>query len=377
MPFDGILVATRMGACLECNTSPGAKQLLVNAPGIPEAAQHTWEKSYKGPVGGIMTVTSELGEPIHKVANRGIQLWKELDETVFSLPKEKQRQVLKSKRDYIVQRLNADWQKPYFPCKLSGEPCEVADMTYEEVTRRLITLMYVPAKGSAPDASPTRWINPTLRAMAARWMRRVEERFCKAGAVSMLATDAVLDSPLCFADALLDFHPPARSQPLCSEDVDYFMSLCATPRQKPVPFIPALDDRFVVWFKKDSLWQCEDVDAVVGRDAQRVAILAGPVSVHHIKKVDEPAKEILDGIYFGWVERLKAARGGAADEVEWVGCRLPAPPSLPPSVRVGQQEGVRTFSIPSDGALPAAAEWLNAISGEGPSWLKALLCSAD
>ena len=48
-----------------------------------------------------------------KVANRGIQLWKELDETVFSLPKEKQRQVLRSKRDYIIQRLNADWQKPY------------------------------------------------------------------------------------------------------------------------------------------------------------------------------------------------------------------------------------------------------------------------
>ena len=39
--------------------------------------------------GGILTVQSELGEPIHKVATRAVKLWKEFDDTVFKLPKEK------------------------------------------------------------------------------------------------------------------------------------------------------------------------------------------------------------------------------------------------------------------------------------------------
>ena len=37
------------------------------------------EQTYDKPVGGIMTVTSELGEPIHKVATRGVKLWGEFD----------------------------------------------------------------------------------------------------------------------------------------------------------------------------------------------------------------------------------------------------------------------------------------------------------
>jgi hypothetical protein len=44
-------------------------------------------RSYKEVVGGITTVLSELGEPIHKVATRAVLLWKELDDTVFALPK--------------------------------------------------------------------------------------------------------------------------------------------------------------------------------------------------------------------------------------------------------------------------------------------------
>lgn len=37
------------------------------------------EQTYDRPTGGIMTVTSELGEPIHKVATRGVKLWGEFD----------------------------------------------------------------------------------------------------------------------------------------------------------------------------------------------------------------------------------------------------------------------------------------------------------
>jgi enoyl reductase-like protein len=31
-----------------------------------------WSRSYEGEIGGVITVVSELGEPIHKLATRGI-----------------------------------------------------------------------------------------------------------------------------------------------------------------------------------------------------------------------------------------------------------------------------------------------------------------
>jgi len=39
--------------------------------------------------GGVITVRSELGEPIHKAKNRPLRLWKVYDNTVFKLPHEK------------------------------------------------------------------------------------------------------------------------------------------------------------------------------------------------------------------------------------------------------------------------------------------------
>ena len=50
---------------------------LPPPPGLEQ--EHEWEASYSGAAGGILTVKSELGEPIHKVANRATQLWRELD----------------------------------------------------------------------------------------------------------------------------------------------------------------------------------------------------------------------------------------------------------------------------------------------------------
>lgn len=53
------------------------------------------------------------GEPIHKVATRGVKLWKEFDQTVFSMPREKRGAWLQERKDYIIKRLNADFQKPW------------------------------------------------------------------------------------------------------------------------------------------------------------------------------------------------------------------------------------------------------------------------
>ncbi|KAG1390772.1 hypothetical protein G6F58_012895 [Rhizopus delemar] len=108
MPFDGVLFGSRMMVAKEGLASPAAKQAMVDAPGVGDA---DWEKTYKGPTGGIITVLSELGEPIHKVATRGVRLWKELDESIFTLPKEKRLPAIMAKKDYIIKRLNADFQK--------------------------------------------------------------------------------------------------------------------------------------------------------------------------------------------------------------------------------------------------------------------------
>lgn len=66
MPFDGVLVASRMMVAREAMTAPEIKQMIVDTPGV--ASERDWEKSYDGAAGGVITVTSELGEPIHKVS---------------------------------------------------------------------------------------------------------------------------------------------------------------------------------------------------------------------------------------------------------------------------------------------------------------------
>lgn len=39
--------------------------------------------SYTKETGGILTVSSELGEPIHKITTLAVNLWREFDESVF------------------------------------------------------------------------------------------------------------------------------------------------------------------------------------------------------------------------------------------------------------------------------------------------------
>lgn len=116
MPFDGFLFGSWAMVAKEAHTSESVKQLIVDAPGVGD---DNWEQTYDKPTGGIMTVNSELGEPIHKVATRGIKLWAEFDKKVFSLPKEKQVAWLADNKKYVIDRLNADFQKPWVCFHLS------------------------------------------------------------------------------------------------------------------------------------------------------------------------------------------------------------------------------------------------------------------
>ena len=279
MPFDGVLLGSRMMVAKEAHTSSQVKKLIVEAQGALD-----WEQSYDREIGGVITVQSEMGQPIHKIANRGVRFWAEMDKKVFSLPKEKRIAELEKNREWIIRRLNDDFSKPWFGQDSSGNPVEVSEMTYAEVITRLVDLMYITQQG--------RWINESYSRLVLDFAYRTVERLPNAPDLTL----SMLDNPRDFLKQFLGDFPDAHIQQLHPEDVFYFMSRCKARHQKPVNFVPALDGDFEHWFKKDSLWQSEDVDAVIDQDAGRVCILHGPVSAQYSTTENETAKSILDGI---------------------------------------------------------------------------------
>ncbi|KAI9348018.1 fatty acid synthase [Obelidium mucronatum] len=379
MPFDGILVGSRVMVAKEALTSRAVKELIVAAPGIPMSDEATWEKTYKGPTGGIVTVKSELGEPIHKIANKGVMFWKEMDETILSLPREKRVAALNAKKDYIIKKLNSDFQKPWFGKKASGVPCDLHEMTYKEVAERIVELLYIKKAG--------RWIDVSLMDTATDFMRRVEERFNKTETVSLIqANDTLKVDPEAFVAALFETYPEAGEQTLTQEDVFHFLSICSIPWRKPVPFIPVFDDKFEFWLKKDSLWQSEDVDAVIGADADRVAILQGPVAVHHSHTVDEPVADILGNIYKGQIAAIKKKYYGDSDAaipvVEYLGVQPSAIALQEKAAKVTttvlrDTDGTTMmYEVPrSAKELPALNDWIQTLAGSEQTWLRALLTS--
>lgn len=219
------------------------------AAGVDDAA---WEGTYTKPTGGILTVRSELGEPIHKVATRAVKLWKEFDGTVFQMPKEKRALWLAERKDEIIGKLNRDFAKPWFGWKKDGSVVsDLGDMTYEETVLRMVRLMFV--------AHQKRWVDMSLRNLLGDWLRRVEERFAGVNWVgnkpSLLQNFSSLDDPLPFVETFFAKCPLAAEQLLAVEDKAYFLAILQRPGQKPVPFIPVLDASFEVWFKKVSQFQ--------------------------------------------------------------------------------------------------------------------------
>ncbi|KAJ3071925.1 3-oxoacyl-[acyl-carrier-protein] synthase [Podochytrium sp. JEL0797] len=377
MPFDGILVGSRVMVAKEALTSKSVKELIVAAPGITEESQ--WERTYKGPTGGIVTVKSELGEPIHKIANKGVMFWKEMDETILSLPREKRVAALLAKKDYIISKLNSDFQKPWFGRKMDGSTCDLHEMTYKEVADRLVELLYIQKCG--------RWIDVSHMDTATDFMRRIEERFNKTETLSLIQADDTLKvDPHAFVEALFEAYPEAIDQTLTQEDVFHFLSLCSIPWRKPVTFIPVFDDKFEFWLKKDSLWQSEDVDAIVDADATRVAILQGPVAVRHSHTVDEPVADILGGIYHGQIAAIKEKYYGNSDAnipvVEYLGVQPSAVALEQKAAKVtttvlNDTDGTTImYEVPRDAKeLPALNDWVQTLAGPEQTWLRALLTS--
>lgn len=369
MPFDGVLFGSRVMTAKEAFTSLDAKKAIAACSGVPD---ELWEGAYKKATGGIITVKSEMGEPIHKIATRGVIFWKELDDTVFSLPKNKLLDTLKAKKDYIINKLNKDYQKPWFGRNKEGT-CDLEDMTYQEVANRLIELMYV--------SKSSRWIDVTLRNFFGDYLRRVEERFTSSSdKESVIQNYAQLqENPQEFTDKFFEKYTLGKEQLINEEDCDYFLILCARPVQKPAPFVPVLDERFEFFFKKDSLWQSEDLEAVVDGDVQRTCILHGPVAAQFTNKVNEPIKEILDSIHDGHIRRLLdddyQNDASKIPTVEYFGGEDPVDIKSLPSVSVETLGNKKCFKVGQSNTLPNVDDWLNFLAGSELNWLYAFLTS--
>lgn len=388
MPFDGVLVGSRCMVAKEAHTSPAAKQAIVNTKGLED---HEWEKTYLPPkeaaqAGGVLTVRSEMGEPIHKLATRGVIFWAELDRTIFNLPKEALQAQLKDKqvRADIIRRLNADYQKPWFGRTILGQVVELAEMSYGDVMHRLVDLMFIKHQ--------TRWIDPSYRSLTVDFMRRVVQRFATTAAdanvlFNTLDTDDTLDKhPSSVVTEILAECQRAGTQLLDARDREYFLGLCRRNGQKPVPFIPVLDEDFEFWFKKDSLWQSEDLDAVVDCDVGRVCILQGPVAARASTVADEPIKDILDGIHHGIIKRLKADiyhdDENRVSVLQWFSDMTAgrSEPGLGKTtlrdVTVIPMQGRQTtyhVSASPEAALPDLGEWINLLAAGQDAWLNTLL----
>ncbi|ODV91402.1 hypothetical protein CANCADRAFT_32053 [Tortispora caseinolytica NRRL Y-17796] len=377
MPFDAIVFGSRMMTAKEAHTSYEAKKAIMEAPGVSDT---DWEDTYKKATGGVITVLSEMGEPIHKLATRGVLLWKEMDEKVFSLPKEKRVEYLLKHKDYIVKKLNADFQKPWFGCNSEGEACDLEDMTYAEVLKRLIELQYV--------VSEKRWIDVSLRNMTAEFIRRLEERFVgssSSGRPSIIQNNSQLDDPYSFIETVINAYPEAKDQLLTGQDREYFIILCLNPMQKPVPFVPVLDDNFEFFFKKDSLWQSEDLAAVWGQDVQRTCILQGPVAARHTTKINQPIKEILGEIHESHIAYLKRDYYGgdskAIPTIEYIGGNIIQDNTSRHIVEglTEIEEKNRTIycfeGLSDDAFAPSTDEWMAVLGGEKYSWRHAFFTS--
>ena len=371
MPFDGCLFGSRMMTAKEAKTSKNAKKAIAEAEGVDDSQ---WEKTYKGPAGGVITVRSEMGEPIHKLATRGVKFWAEMDQKIFSLDKAKRVPELKKQREYIIKKLNDDFQKVWFGRNSSGQVVDLEDMTYGEVLSRMVDLMYVKHE--------SRWIDQSLERLTGDFIRRLEERFTATpGKSSLVQSYSELDEPYKVVDRVLKAYPEANDQLINAQDVQHFLLLCQRRGQKPVPFVPCLDENFEFFFKKDSLWQSEDLEAVVDQDVGRTCILQGPTAVKYTNTIDEPIKDILDGIHNDHIKGLTKDIYGNKESsipvVEYFGGQLLLDDGLDEDgngITTSQDDDRVSYRLSSapNASLPDLEAWMHLLAGKAYSWRYAM-----
>ncbi|EAT83283.2 hypothetical protein SNOG_09091 [Parastagonospora nodorum SN15] len=372
MPFDGILFGSRMMVAKEAHTSLQAKQAIAACQGVEDSM---WQKC-----AGIITVKSEMGQPIHKIATRGVKLWAEMDKNIFSLPRNKQVAELQKQKSHIIERLNKDYQKVWFGYDFAlGKAVDLKDMTYQDVARRMVGLLYLNKR--------SQWIDPSYIRIFGDFVRRIEERLPLSNAE---LTQPIFTSYADFDEPFEALAPPSGTLIRTSKTPAYqpgrsrttFLPSAAAQDKSQYLSIPILDANFETWFKKDSLWQSEFVDAVVDEDVQRTCILQGPVAVRYAtpQNINEPVKVILDRINESHLDCiLQQIYGGdvkAIPTVEFFGHQATHKSARQQGLSIVLEPNATTFKIPAElSELPSPDEWFDLLAGKKLSWRYALFKS--
>ncbi|KAJ2481042.1 fatty acid synthase alpha subunit Lsd1 [Coemansia sp. RSA 2131] len=374
MPFDGVLLRSRVMVAREAFTPASIKQLIVQASGIDP---YDLPALFNSDTKGITSIVDHNGRPMHVIANRAALLCKDLNKWVFSQPLDKQPALLQTRKAEIISRLNADYMRPWFGLKRDGSFVDLEDMTYAETIDRLVSLMHQQGQ----------WLHPSYRNFVAKFSERAAMRLHAHG------VEFVQPVPRTDYDPVLDeietikhcYRAHVDSCLLASEDIQFFLALCTRSKQKAVPFVPVMDHSLATYMMFDALAQMEHLDSVSMDDAeQRVLIPQGAVSAAYSTQIDQPLAEIMNGINQGVVQGLLAAQYGGDTEavpvVAYIGDDPPAPTCPVPATILNSADSEpslatieRTYELPVDERLlPDAATWASVLSGSRKCWLHAM-----
>jgi fatty acid synthase subunit beta len=131
------------------------------------------------------------------------------------------------------------------------------------------------------------------------------------------------------------------------------------------------------------LWQSEDLDAVVDQDVGRTCILQGPMAVKYSTKVDEPVKDILDGVHHGHIQYLlRDVYGGDESKVPVIEYFGSKPVESIEGVEVDgltvsqlDNKIVYRLSAAPNSVLPEVKPWLHLLAGATYSWRHAFFAA--
>ena len=73
-----------------------------------------------------------------RVRPRHSQCWRDFDTKYFKIPRAERAAAIAADKDLIIARINSDYQKLYFGCKSDGTVCDLDQMSYAEVLRRMV-----------------------------------------------------------------------------------------------------------------------------------------------------------------------------------------------------------------------------------------------
>ncbi|KAJ1955993.1 fatty acid synthase alpha subunit Lsd1, partial [Linderina pennispora] len=364
MPFDGVALGSCVIAAKESDLSNDTKQLITDTAGV---GPNEWMDTYSGVAGGVTSITGENGKPMHVIATRAALFIKELQGSIFSQPADKQTELLQRKRDSIIQRLNSDYIKPWFGKKADGSVAELQDMTYLETIHRLVELMYV------DDSSC--WINSSLCLLVYDFVKRVEDRFSGCVREYFIRHQLELGDPLTVARDIERVYPDVASQPMATEDVQYFIVLCKRSGQSSVPFVPVLDGDLEMWMLQGAVSLSMNGDYVISHDVQRQLVPYGPVSTGYSSTANAPVGDILDGVYQAMVHSLYKNSPTTIPATEYIGAE-PKLTTIQSAISSGIMGTGRLYTLSSDNeSIPDTDPWLELLAGPKKSWLRALLTS--